>query len=52
MYPDTFGFKDLYLKIVFEKLVQDLPLTQCFDLIFEFIKTYGDNLTSIKLPVL
>lgn len=36
---------------MFEQLVQDLPLNQSFDLIYEFIKTFGSDLTSLKMLV-
>lgn len=47
----TFGFKQLYVKLVFENLVNDLFLSHDFEMIYEFIKEFVKDLTSVKLRV-
>ena len=47
----TFGFKQLYLKLVFESLINDLFISHDFGMIYEFIKEFSKELTSIKLRV-
>jgi hypothetical protein len=40
------------LKLAFESLMNDLDITHDFEMIYEFIKTYGNDLTSIKLRII
>lgn len=45
----TFGFKQLYLKLVFEQMLQDIPINHDFELIYEFIKSFGTELTAVNI---
>lgn len=47
----TFGFKQLFLKLAFEQLIQDLDLTHNFEMIYEFIKEFQADLKTLKLRI-
>jgi hypothetical protein len=47
-----FGFKQLFLKLAFEQIQGDLDLTHNFEMIYEFIKTFKEDLTNLKLRVI
>lgn len=49
---NTFTFKKLMIKLVFEQLLVELQHNQNFELIYEFIKAYGNDLQCIKLDLI
>ena len=48
-YDANFTYKSLFLKLAFEAIVCDLHINHDFEMIYEFIKTFGKELTCIKL---
>lgn len=44
----TFTYKKLMIKLCFEDLIKHLSLNYNFEFIYEFIKLFVDDLTSIK----
>ena len=48
----TFGFRQLFVKLAFEQLIQDLDLTHNFEMIYEFIKEYQADLKTLKLRII
>lgn len=48
-YPADFTWRQLYIKLIFERIQQDLDLTHNFEMIYEFIKVFKSDLTNIKL---
>lgn len=48
----TFTYRQLFLKLVFEQLIIDLDLTHNFEMIYEFIKVFEKDLTSLKLRII
>jgi hypothetical protein len=48
----TFGFRQLFLKLFFEQLIDDLDLTHNFEMIYEFIKVFGPELKTLKLKMI
>ena len=47
-----FTYKRLFLKLVFEFLLRDLQFNKDFEMIYEFIKTFGSELTNINFKVI
>ena len=39
------------IKLAFEQLIEDLSLNQNFELIYEFIKTFGEHLETINIRI-
>jgi hypothetical protein len=50
--PKTFSYKKLMIKLAFEKMLVDLSSNQNFELIYEFIKTFGEHLESINFRMI
>ena len=40
------------IKLAFEQLVKDLSLSQDFEMIFEFIKSFGSEIETVLLSVI
>jgi len=51
-YDASFTYRQLFLKLAFEALICDLNINHDFEMIYEFIKTFGKELTSVKLRVM
>ena len=47
-----FTYKQLFLKLVFEYLMQELEKNKDFETIYEYIRTFGKQLTSVKLKII
>jgi hypothetical protein len=47
-----FTYRKLMIKLTFEQLLQDLQYNNDFELIYEFIKTFGDEIESILISVI
>lgn len=48
----TFTYKKLMIKLCFEDLIKHLNLNYNFEFIYEFIKLFMDDLTSVKFLLL
>lgn len=51
-YDSQFNFKKLFLKLTFEFLIRDLQFNKDFEMIYEFIKAFGKDLTSVNFKVI
>lgn len=51
-YKAGFTYKKLALKLVLEMIIADLHFNLNFGLIYEFIKAFGDEIETLKLPII
>jgi len=51
-YDDSFSFRTLFIKLVFEYLQKDLTYNQDFQILFEYIKTFGRDISCVKLKMI
>jgi len=49
---EKFTYRQLFVKLVFEFLMNDLEYNYNFEIIYEFIKVFVDDLTCIKINIL
>ena len=47
-----FTYKHLFIKLVFEKLLDDFEYNKNFEIVFEFIKTYGDLIENLSVKLI
>lgn len=47
-----FTYKHLLIKLVFEKLLDDFEYNKNFEIVFEFIKTYGDLIENLSVKLI
>jgi len=50
--PKTFTYKKLMIKLAFEYILTDLELNQNFELVYEYIKAYGEHLESVNFRII
>ena len=49
---EKFTYRHLFVKLVFEFLMNDLEYNYNFEIIYEFIKVFVEDLTCIKINIL
>jgi hypothetical protein len=52
-YPaDKFTWRHLFHKLCFEQMIENLPLTQDFKLMYKYIQQLGGEIESLRIPVI
>lgn len=52
-YDETkFTYKHLLIKLTFEQMIDDFQYNQNFEIVYEFIKTYGDLLENVSIKLI
>lgn len=51
-YGTSFTYRRLFVKLVFEFLQRDLQYNHDFEILYEYIKTFGTELTSVKMKII
>ena len=49
---EGFTFRSLFIKLTFEFLMRDLEKNKDFETIYEYIKTFGKELTAVKIKII
>lgn len=49
---EGFTFRQLFIKLAFEFIMRDLELNKDFEIIYEYIKTFTKELTSVKIKII
>lgn len=52
-YDETkFTYKHLLIKLVFEKIIDDFEYHKNFEIVYEFIKAYGDLIENLSIKLI